>query len=124
MGCVSVVLADAACFIGFPVADAFRGVVLKEAQWIFFITHSARGSSSGRTYLGLLVCFDCKTAFMMVKSRLSVWTESLGENLGRARTEENGDEEMRVTAGQLTSSFQTLQLCFLHSCSLCKDGAF
>lgn len=34
MGCVSVVLADAACFIGFPVADAFRGVVLKEAQWV------------------------------------------------------------------------------------------
>lgn len=84
-----------------------------------FITLSARGSSSGRTYLGLLVCFDCKTAF-----RLSVWTESLGENLGRARAEENGDEEMRVTAGQLTSSSQTLQLCFLHSCSLCKDGAF
>ena len=72
MGCVSVVFADAAGFIGFPVADTFRGVVLKEAQWIFFITHSARGSSSGRTYLGLLVCFACKTAFMMVKSRLSV----------------------------------------------------
>lgn len=65
------VLADAACFIGFPVADTFRGVVLKEAQWIFFITHSARASSSGRT-LGLLVCFACTTAFMMVKSRLSV----------------------------------------------------